>query len=202
MLRKTHLAAGVAATLIATQPNTLSELLLAVGGGSIGALISDIDSGTSASHKDADRITLATIGILAGTAALDYFFHTNIISRIIASSGYARLTGGILLFLAICAFGKEQPHRSFMHSFLALFLLDLAAGIVWKNIIPYFTVGFLSHLALDLFNKKRVKLLYPFKRGIAFDLCRSDGIVNKSAFLVGSFLIAIELWSFVLRLLR
>ena len=51
MLGKTHMAVGIAATLAITQPSGVSELVLAVGAGSLGALISDIDVGTSNSHR-------------------------------------------------------------------------------------------------------------------------------------------------------
>ena len=51
---------GIAATLTVTQPKSITELLLATGAGTVGALISDIDVGTSHSHKDADKVTLIT----------------------------------------------------------------------------------------------------------------------------------------------
>lgn len=192
MLGKTHMAVGIAATLAITQPSGISELLLAVGAGSLGALISDIDVGTSNSHRDADKITALSVVVVLAVFALDYFCNTQIIERIIGSSGYLRIIAGLLLFIGICAFGKEQPHRSFMHSFLALILLSFALGLIWENAVIYFAVGFLSHLATDIFNKKKVRLLYPLKGGVSLGLFHAYGLANDIFFAVGSIVAVIE----------
>ena len=54
--------------------STVSGLVLAAGTGMLGALISDIDVGTSKSHKDADRITLIAVLLVAAEIALNYFY--------------------------------------------------------------------------------------------------------------------------------
>lgn len=192
MLGKTHMAVGIAATLAITQPSGISELVLAVGAGSLGALISDIDVGTSNSHRDADKITALSVVVVLAVFALDYFCNTQIIERIIGSSGYLRIIAGLLLFIGICAFGKEQPHRSFMHSFLALILLSFALGLIWEKAVIYFAVGFLSHLATDIFNKKKVRLLYPLKGGVSLGLFQAYGLANDIFFAVGSIIAVIE----------
>lgn len=192
MLGKTHMAVGIAATLAITQPSGVSELVLAVGAGSLGALISDIDVGTSNSHRDADKITALSVVVVLAVFAMDYFCNTQIIERIIGSSGYLRIIAGLLLFIGICAFGKEQPHRSFMHSFLALILLSFALGLIWENAVIYFAVGFLSHLATDIFNKKKVRLLYPLKGGVSLGLFHAYGLANDIFFAVGSIVAVIE----------
>ena len=192
MLGKTHMAVGIAATLAITQPSGVSELVLAVGAGSLGALISDIDVGTSNSHRDADKITALSVVVVLAVFAMDYFCNTQIIERIIGSSGYLRIIAGLLLFIWICAFGKEQPHRSFMHSFLALILLSFALGLIWEKAVIYFAVGFLSHLATDIFNKKKVRLLYPLKGGVSLGLFHAYGLANDIFFAVGSIVAVIE----------
>lgn len=192
MLGKTHMAVGIAATLAVTQPSGISELVLAVGAGALGALISDIDVGTSNSHRDADKITALSVVVVLAVFALDYFCNTQIIERIIGSSGYLRIIAGLLLFIGICAFGKEQPHRSFMHSFLALILLSFALGLIWEKTVIYFAVGFLSHLATDIFNKKKVRLLYPLKGGVSLGLFHAYGLANDIFFVVGSIVAIIE----------
>lgn len=186
------MAVGIAATLAITQPSGVSELVLAVGAGSLGALISDIDVGTSNSHRDADKITALSVVVVLAVFAMDYFCNTQIIERIIGSSGYLRIIAGLLLFIGICAFGKEQPHRSFMHSFLALILLSFALGLIWENAVIYFAVGFLSHLATDIFNKKKVRLLYPLKGGVSLGLFHAYGLANDIFFAIGSIVAIIE----------
>ncbi len=47
MTGKTHAAVGLGTVLAVTQPSTVSGLVLAAGTGMLGALISDIDVGTS-----------------------------------------------------------------------------------------------------------------------------------------------------------
>lgn len=186
------MAVGIAATLAITQPSGVSELVLAVGAGSLGALISDIDVGTSNSHRDADKITALSVVVVLAVFAMDYFCNTQIIERIIGSSGYLRIIAGLLLFIGICAFGKEQPHRSFMHSFLALILLSFALGLIWEKAVIYFAVGFLSHIATDIFNKKKVRLLYPMKGGVSLGLFHAYGLANDIFFAVGSIVAIIE----------
>lgn len=176
---------GIAATLTVTQPRSITELILAAGAGSVGALISDIDVGTSNSHKDADKITFLTIATVGAVLLLDHFCDTGIVQRMMSDSGVLRMVSGCLIFVLACAFGKEQPHRSFMHSFLALLILDFALGMILPAIVPYFTVGFLSHLAIDLFNMKKVRLLYPMKDGVCLGLCHAKGVVNNACFALG-----------------
>lgn len=201
MLGKTHMVCGMASVLAIMQPKNIPEFALAVGTGAVGALISDIDVGTSESHQEADRITVLAIGVIVFVFALDYFFHTGIMETIIKDSSYVRIVSGIFLFIFICAFGKEQPHRSFMHSFLALFLLSCAIALVWQPVVPYFAIGFLSHLILDCFNKKKVGLLYPYKKGVCFGVCKASGIVNRVLFIVGSVVLVIQSVQFFLRVI-
>ena len=201
MLGKTHLVVGIAATLAVTHPASISELILAVGAGGLGALISDIDVGTSVSHREADKIIMLSAAVVLGIIAADYYLHTGIVQYVVRSSGYGRIAAGLLLFLGVCAYGKEQPHRSFMHSFLALILLSFAICLVLERAIIYFAVGFLSHLATDVFNKKKVRLLYPLRGGVSLRLFHAYGLANRIFFIIGSVVTALEVGLFVLRVL-
>lgn len=179
--------------MAATRPSDISELILAVGVGGLGALISDIDAEASGSRRDADRIVVLSAAMVAGIVVIDHFLHIGIATRVVSNSGYERMISGALLFVGICAFGREQPHRSFMHSFLALGLLGLAIGLVWQETVIYFAVGFLSHLAIDVLNKKKVRLLYPLKEGVALRLFRARGFANSVFFAAGGAAAVIEL---------
>ena len=106
MLGKTHMAVGIATTLAVIPPENTRQLLLEVGAGAVGALISDIDVGTSESHRDADVITYLTLGVVAVVIALDHFMNTGIVFRIKQSEGWFRIILGILMFVVICAYGK------------------------------------------------------------------------------------------------
>ena len=201
MLGKTHLAVGTAVTLAVMKPNTFQELLIGTGAAVIGAVISDIDVGTSESSKDADKIigiSVAAIGIIF---LLDYIGKTNVINLIQSNSSWLRITVGSILFLGVCIFGKRQPHRSFMHSFLALAILSALMEIVLPTAVPYFAFAFLTHLITDLFNFKKVQLFYPLPGGFCFKVFHARGIVNRFLFTAGSvitfFEISFRVWNMI-----
>ena len=135
MLGKTHMMVGIAATLAITHPDTLSGFVTAAGIGAIGALISDIDVGTSSSHRDANRVIFLTIAVAVIFLAVDYFGKFGLVQTILQNSSIVRILLGVALFLVVCAFGKETPHRSFMHSFTALAALDAALCLVYRSLL-------------------------------------------------------------------
>lgn len=179
MLGKTHMMVGIAAALAVTRPETVSGIVTASGVGAIGSLISDIDVGTSSSHKDANRVILLTVIVAALAVIADFAGHLGLIQKIMNNSSIVRTIIGCVVFIGTCAFGKEQPHRSFMHSLLALVILSFALGLIYIPIVPYFIIGFLSHIATDIFNRRKVRLLYPFKGGVSLNLFRANGIANN-----------------------
>lgn len=192
MLGKTHMMAGIAATLAVTQPQTVSGLVTAASVGAVGALISDIDVGTSSSHRDADKIIFLTAAVASATLLADHFGNLGLIQNIMSNSSIVRVIIGILLFVVICAFGKETPHRSFMHSLTACLLFNGVICLIYPPIAPYFTVGFLSHIATDIFNKKKVRLLYPLKTGVCLKLFHAHGLANTIFFCAGCAVTAVE----------
>lgn len=194
MAGETHLVVGVASVLTLTQPKSVREAVLAVGVGAVGSLISDIDVGSSESRKGADKI----IGMLGAVVILifllDHYFHAGVWDKIISNRGVTEILIGALLFIGTCVFGMEQPHRSFMHSILALVILEIALTIMMPSANLYFAIGFISHLAIDLLNRKKVMLLYPMKKGWCFKLCHANGIVNRVLLYLGAFAAVGEMW--------
>lgn len=186
MLGKTHMVVGIASTLALTRPENPVQLLAATAIGAFGAMISDIDVDSSDSHQKANIATLAAVIMVVGVFILDFFFHTNLLQQIISDSNIFRIVTGCLIFVVVCAFGKEQPHRSFMHSFLALAVLSFAIGLVNTSVVKYFAVGFISHLFIDSFNYKKLKLFYPSKKGFCLKLCYANGAANSVLFVIGT----------------
>lgn len=186
MLGKTHMAAGVAASLLFIQPKNIPELILGTGAAAIGAVISDIDIGTSDSHKEADKIIAMAATVVFAMVAAEYIWHVGLYRRIMRNSSMARMVAAAASFLIICDFGKERPHRSFMHSVLALFLLTGCVAIFLPLAAPYFGIAFISHLVIDLLNRKKERLLYPWKKGFSLNLCSSRGLVDKLLFRICS----------------
>ena len=117
MLGKTHMAVGVAASLLLLQPHTLPELILGAGTAAVGSVISDIDCGTSESSRRADQIIFVLETIVIGIVVVEAHWHLGLYQRLMSNSSVSRIVLACAAFLAICAYGKKTPHRSFFHSF-------------------------------------------------------------------------------------
>ena len=186
MLGKTHMVVGMACGLAVMRPDSVPMLVVGMGAAALGALIPDIDVGTSQSHKDANIIVYMSVAVVALVVLAERFLHLDIYNRLLAHKGLVNILIPSVLFIIICAFGKEQPHRSFMHSILAIVLLT---GCVWylsPTLAIYFAIGFASHIITDLFNMKKVRLLYPLSGGVAFKLFHAHGTANSTLFVIGS----------------
>jgi inner membrane protein len=186
MLGKTHLVIGVTASLAILQPASVPELVIGTGAAAVGAVISDIDSGTSSSHREADKIIITVALVLAAVAVVESVFHIGICQRLMQHNSIARILSGLAGFLLLSIFGMTQPHRSFMHSVPALVLLSACVEICFPMAVPYFFVAFLSHLLTDLLNKKGERLLWPLKNGFSLGLWSSRGLINALLFGIGS----------------
>lgn len=185
MTGKTHLAVGTAVTLCVTRPDTLSSLLICVGVSLVGSVISDIDVKTSNSRRQLNWIMGCATAIILVAIFVEYQWNIGLFQNVWKSKTIARIVCCFLVFLAICQFGKHQPHRTFMHSLLACLILSQTVHLAFPNVSIYFAISMLSHIFLDMFNKKDVSLLYPMHGGISFKLCTASGIVNKLLFGVG-----------------
>ncbi len=182
MLGKTHFSVGMATGLMLCRPQSLAMLVAGTAIAGFGGIISDIDVGTSDAHNKVERIIGLAVFSILGVVTADAIFHVGIYNRLTADSNIVRLIIGISAFLGICAFGMKQPHRSFMHSLSALFSLSFFVYIIFPDIVPYFFVGFISHIAIDVLNGKREKIFWPVGKGFALHLCVADGPVNKLLF--------------------
>ena len=171
MLGRTHFFIGISAALAVMQPSSMPTLVAGAGAAAIGGMISDIDSGTSQAHREADKIMTAAIAVTAIVILADYKFHVGIYERLMRNSSIARLLTGAMAFIIICTYGSSQPHRSFMHSFLSLFMLTACIDVIYPDAAPYFAVAYASHLALDLLNYRRLRLIWPMKHGFSLGFC-------------------------------
>lgn len=186
MLGKTHFSVGMAAGIAICRPQTMPMLIAGAGLAAFGGTICDIDVETSDAHEQVDRMLVVAVIMVAAVVVMDFIFRVGIYRRLMANSNIARVIIGSLAFLMICAFGKEQPHRSFMHSFLALAMLSICVYIIFPDMTPYFMVGFMSHMFIDVFNRKREKLFWPVGKGFCLHWCSANGIVNKILFYVST----------------
>ena len=65
MLGRTHFFIGISAALAVMQHSSMPTLVAGAGAAAIGGMISDIDSGTSQAHREADKIMTAAIAVTA-----------------------------------------------------------------------------------------------------------------------------------------
>ncbi|HIX77483.1 MAG TPA: metal-dependent hydrolase [Candidatus Fusicatenibacter merdavium] len=186
MTGKTHWAVGTAAALCLGQPANFREWVLCVGAAAVGSVICDVDVTTSDSRETLNRITVVAVLVAVAVGAAEAWWHLGIVRNFERESNLFRLIVGFAAFLAVCTFGKNQPHRSFMHSFAGWFLLGGITGLIYPAMTPYFSIAMLSHMAIDLLNRRNVRLLYPLKKGFSFRVCSADGLVNHVLFLAGA----------------
>lgn len=177
MMGKTHYAIGLATALAVIHPQTLNECFVAVIGGSIGGVLADNDTLDHDYHSDAlsgQALAFATAAIVL---ALDYFLNAGICSTI---SGRPMLPIiGMIGFIILYVVGYFSNHRTFTHSFLTLILYALTSSLIYMPLGISLSVAYLSHLLLDVLNKKKVPLLYPLKFGICLKLCYASKTANK-----------------------
>ena len=135
----------------------------------------------------------AAIAITAVIIFADCKFHVGIYERLMRNSSIARLLIGAMAFIIICTYGSGQPHRSFMHSFLSMFMLTACMDVIYPDAAPYFAIAYASHLALDMLNYRRLQLIWPMKRGFSLKLCSSQGLINHLLLSAGMVCVVLEL---------
>ena len=184
MMGKTHIAVGIAASVLVMQPRSFEECILSVVGGSVGGILADMDILDNGSHETLSTQLLA-FGMSAALLAADYFFKLGVCAGILRN-GTMFPTIGALLFAMLYFAGILTPHRGFTHSLAGMISYSAAVTLIYPPLVPAFAVGYASHLMLDLLNKKKMPIFYPLKRGFCLKLCYADGIVNKLFLLAGT----------------
>lgn len=186
MLSKTHLACGIATSLAVLQPATPKELAIAVIGGALGGSVPDID--LVKNRTNLDSIFTQTTAFVIAVAAIiaDYYYDFGII-RYLSNHPGSAITG-IVFYIVLMVIGFYAPHRGFTHSILALVLFSASVNIVYSQITMAYACGYISHLALDLLNRKPVQLFYPIRKGFCLHLCYSNRRANRVLFVLGTIL--------------
>ena len=107
MLGKTHAVVGVTTGLLVLQPRNMTELVVGTAGALIGSVISDIDVGTSGSHRDANKMIALMVSTVAAAGVADYIWQIGIYSRMIQHVNLVRIWLSVQAFLTICAMGMK-----------------------------------------------------------------------------------------------
>ena len=183
MEKKTHVMCANLVSICLMRPDSISSLLVTCGFATLGGIVPDVDLKDSTSDKLFDRLMTSLITIVIMSVLIKYFFDIDLYFKIKECSGIFNYLISACLFIVVAYFGSKSSHRSFTHSIFGLLVYSgiLFLGFGFNGVIPYF-VSHLSHIVLDLFNKKGVALFYPSKFRFCFELCDSKGKANKFLF--------------------
>ena len=183
MLGKTHVSAGMAASLLVLQPVSVAPLACALLGGALGGWISDID----VRGAKLVRGTIVSVCVVALAFAsrflVEMFSEVEALQAMAPEMGPASVVGAAL-FALVTLLGSVTAHRTFTHSIVGCALWYVAASLLWPQIAPAFGIGLCSHLILDLLNKApkgSMQLFFPLKTRACLDVCRADGFANALA---------------------
>lgn len=193
MKTPTHIVCANALALAFIRPDSPTSLLLTLGAATIGGTISDIDVSDKEHKKYIILYSIIALVSVLVLGLLELIFHIGINDWIINNSSYARINICLLLTIGLCYYGYLNPHRSFLHSFLGVFLLILLCYIGFRVAVIPFGIGIISHIILDLFNKKGLWLFYPIKKKFSLKLCVYNGEVNFYLFNIFTTILIIEL---------
>ncbi len=175
MTGKTHLAAGLAVGLAVCVPHSLSDCAAICLGSAVGSLLCDVDQHTVRGLKEMKSARwLAALICLAALAA-DEALGGGGMRHAAALQPAERLLAGVAILALTLWKGFRSEHRAFAHSLCAALLLSAGCGLVCPPAAVPLLMGLLSHLALDLLNKKPLRLLWPLPLTLCLHLCASDG---------------------------
>lgn len=180
MMGRTHFAIGLATSLAVMQPKSVGECMAAVFAGALGGVTADNDTLNQSNSLKGQLLALKTA---LGALLIDYFFKLGICESIMENPKKALV--GLIAFLVLWFIGFFSDHRTFTHSFLAMILYSLAIGLIYEPFTLGFMVAYLSHLLLDVLNRKKMPLLYPLDLGICLKLCYSNGKMDTFLMYVG-----------------
>lgn len=185
MLGKTHLSIGIAVAAAVMQPETAHECLAAVLGGTVGGVLCDIDTLRNDGKKDSIVIQFSAAAAAVCILAADYFLNTGLCAAALQQDRQ-RLMLGATAYIVLWIVGFFSGHRGFTHSLAAGAMFAQVVRMVCPPLAIPFAAAYASHIAIDLLNKKGVRLLWPMKGGVCLGLCYSDRMANTLLFRLGS----------------
>lgn len=199
MTGKTHIAVGAAAALAAAKyiPLALTGGVPVITGdastfaclaaGAAGGLLPDTDVSTSEASRQLRRAWWLLVAVVASSFGADALVGSDLLARAVA---FVRAAGvyqvaGVAVIVAILACGRASGHRGFSHSLVATALFFGGAFLAVPELALALTVGYFSHLVIDLLNKMPERLFWPVSRGQSLGLCKVGGVVDGALLVLG-----------------
>lgn len=183
MMSKTHIAVGIAAALAAA-PASVEGLNYALMGGAIGSLICDIDRSSERPSRDVRQgWGIAFTVFFAGFMHESYAYWQAFKAENLLGNPLRLIFLGLLIVLLL--FAIHGAHRGFSHSLLMFAASTVLIFLISRQTSLFYAIGFLTHLVLDVLNKKPVRVFYPAK-GVCLGWFYADGIANRVLLLLGA----------------
>lgn len=183
MTGKTHMAVGVGAATIMLPSNDIKSILGGTTLAVVGSLIVDIDTPKSKGSIFLKNLFGCAIILIILSLILKNKFNINILNYITENKEFTKIFPALFMLLILIILGTKAPHRSFTHSIIGFILFTIPIYMMTGELFKWFAIGYGAHILADILNKKEIKILYPLKKGLALDLCSSDGIVDKFLFI-------------------
>lgn len=180
MTGKTHTAIGMAIGLTLAFKKPIESQFAIISASILGALIPDLDHPKGELNQ---KLLLIN----------NNFYKTAfyLILGFMFMYLYVEKRNPLFILMGLFSFALAiSRHRSFTHSILGLILFT---AIIRLTIMEYglfsmykgFILGYISHLILDLFSSKGIRLFYPMKANIKFPIkFKNNGIGEKTIFIL------------------
>ena len=196
MLAKAHIAVGMAAAFSIVRPETVAEALPVIAGGALGCLICDLDCENKSEKSESSHWRVVMMLVAAAALIEDYLLDAGM-WRTLGQAGASLWSpsvqigqylwfAGLAGFIITCVFASGSGHRGFSHSLLALALETIFLWLVFPATAMPFAIAFVSHVLLDMMNKRSVRLFYPAKKGMCLGWFYADKLANKLVALCGT----------------
>lgn len=184
MMSKTHLSIGIAAALAAA-PATSEGLFYALIGGSVGSMICDIDRSSEGTVRDAGVGWLITAVVsIAAWMKENIFSGIGFTYRDLLSDPWRLIC--LVFLIGLLLFAISGAHRGFSHSLLMLVCSFFFIFFISRRASLFYAIAFLTHIILDVLNKRPVRVLYPMKKGFCLYWFYCDGTANSILMLAGA----------------
>ena len=184
MMSMTHITIGIASALAVCRPDSLQSFLPVLAGASAGSAFCDLDCRTRPKKRDALFGRIVAAGLSAAALFIDYEIGQPMMKYI--NSLTTDFLAALFAFLVCGGVAAASGQRGFSHSLFAMAVYTASLSVMLRPVAAPFMTAFLSHLLLDLMNRKPVKIFWPFGRGICLRWFYADRTANTLIMLAGA----------------
>ena len=196
MKGRTHLVAGLSASLLLVHPGDWQTFVTGIIASVIGGTVSDIDSRPSRPHGRATLLIALVFLAVIAFVVIDGEYNLDLYRTITGNEHLSDVVRGSIGFVLICALGMNIKHRAFMHSFFGMISLSFCVFLIEPRALPFFEIAFLTHIFLDFLNSYDIYFFYPFSFcKYCLRLAEDDGFADRVLFMLCT---ALSIWLMVL----